>query len=340
MASKTTGRTVASDAGATTSREFVPWTGDPTIVKRILVAFRLTGNVRLIGESGAGKSTIIQTLDDESNDGPFSGDIRKFYADKAHGAGALNDSFWATYNGKGWHLYPHSLTQDTSRWDLVATQTLTAGSVSITPGPIMQWLDDDTPNTRKVLFLDEANYGAPGVTALWNQLTDFRKSIFVSELAIADKMAVEKGELDMKPEKWGTRIRDEDHWFVTAENPYDVTNYAGTSPPNIAQISRLTPVVVPFMSERDEIQMLMGAVGGKGALRGRVTDIVRLASQLREKYRRHELSFVLSPRNTRVLAQLFDATGDWDIVTSTIRDWFPNQDQAEVAGIVTKSSKV
>jgi MoxR-like ATPase len=334
VAKKAPGGSVSVDPGATASKDFVPWFGSPDIVRRLGVSFAVSGYVRLVGETGAGKSTLVHTVDDVMNGGPFSSKTKAFYADKKHGSRALDDSFWKTYFGKPCHLYEYSLTQDTSRWDLVATQTLRNGSVEITPGRIMSWIQDQTPDTVKLLFLDEVNYAAPGVTSLFNELGDFRRSITVAEFAVYDMLEVEAGRSDLERELWGKRVRSVDHWMVTAENPYDASSYAGTSPPNIAQQNRPIPIDVPFMSQLEEIALLMSAIGGNQKYRGQVQDIVTIATQIRDKFKAHQLSFVLSPRNTKQLAQILSMTGDWDLVAATIVDWFPAQDKQEVRGIV------
>jgi MoxR-like ATPase len=337
MAKKAVGGSVSVDPSALTSRDFTPWFGDPTVIKRILVAFKLVGNVRLIGETGSGKTTIVYTLDDLANGGAYAGSTKSFYADRKHNVKALDDAFWKKYLGQPWHLYTYSLTQDTSRWDLVATQTLRGGTVDITPGPIQKWLEDTTPGVTKVLLLDEYNYASAGVTSLLNELADFRKTITVSELAIADQSAVESGKSDMDRALWGKRERTSDHLLITTENPYDVTSYAGTNPPNIAQQNRFIPVEVPYMSFNDEIQMCLKAVGGDASLRGQVNDIVTLATQIRQKYREHQLSMVLSPRNTQQLSRILGETRDFQIILDTMVDWFPAQDKNEIRGLSPKA---
>ncbi len=112
---------------------------------------RTLGNLRLVGETGTGKSTFVHWLTEQNN----------------------------------WTLFEYSLTADTSRWDLLAQYVLKAedgvSKTDLRLGIISQWLES-TAKGIKVLFLDEFNYAEPNIMTLINSLADFRRDIWVPEM--------------------------------------------------------------------------------------------------------------------------------------------------------------
>lgn len=102
-------------------------------------------NLRLVGETGTGKSTFAYKL-----------------CEILHSP-----------------LYEISLTRDISRWDLLACDTLAEGNTKARKGIVVKWLEAKEGAT---LFVDEWNFAENGVVSLFNSLSDFRGSVYVPEL--------------------------------------------------------------------------------------------------------------------------------------------------------------
>jgi len=114
---------------------------------------KTVGNLRLIGETGVGKTTLVYKLAEKLN--------------------AV--------------LFETVLTRDTSRWDLVATDVLKQGETQIRKGIILNWLEADQnepkiKNQPKILYIDGFNYAEPNIISLIESLADFRGNIFIPEL--------------------------------------------------------------------------------------------------------------------------------------------------------------
>ena len=127
----------------------IPWVDESGALRRALGILRAKGNLRLVGETGTGKTTLVHHIRDSQ---------------KAR-------------------LYETSLTQDTNRWDLLAAPTLRDGSTVVEPRVVLQWLrDTKDAKVPKLLHLDELNLAMPGVVGLVHSLADFRRNINVPEL--------------------------------------------------------------------------------------------------------------------------------------------------------------
>lgn len=127
---------------------FIDRVGYRNIAESVL---KVLGNLRLVGETGTGKSTFVHWLAEQNN----------------------------------WTLFECSLTADTSRWDLLAQYVLKAengaSKTDLRMGIVSQWLESKEKGI-KVLFLDEFNYAEPNIMALINSLADFRRDIWVPEM--------------------------------------------------------------------------------------------------------------------------------------------------------------
>jgi MoxR-like ATPase len=121
--------------------EFVDEHGYIEKAKAIL---EVCGNLRLVGETGTGKTTLVHRLA-EIFDTP---------------------------------LFEIVLTRDVTKWDLLACDTLTKGNTETREGIILQWL-----NSKKgILYIDGFNYAEPSIISLSESLADFRGSIWIPEL--------------------------------------------------------------------------------------------------------------------------------------------------------------
>jgi midasin (ATPase involved in ribosome maturation) len=110
-----------------------------------IAILKAVGNLRLVGETGSGKTTLVYAL-----------------AQKM-----------------GMVLYEIVLTRDISRWDLLACDILKDGKTITREGLILKWLKN--PNGG-ILYLDGFNYGENGVVSLIESLADFRGNVYIPEL--------------------------------------------------------------------------------------------------------------------------------------------------------------
>lgn len=113
-------------------------------IPRSHAILRQVGNLRLVGETGTGKTTLVYAL-----------------AQKL-----------------GMPLHEVVLTRDISRWDLLATDILEKGDTQTRKGIVIQWLESE----GSFLYLDGANYCEPSIFSLVESLGDFRGNVYVPEL--------------------------------------------------------------------------------------------------------------------------------------------------------------
>ena len=106
----------------------------------------VVGNLRLSGETGCGKTTLVHKL-----------------------AELLSVN-----------LYEIVLTRDITKWDLLSCSELKNGSTETREGIILQWLNNKDGG---ILYLDGFNYAEPSIISLIESLADFRGNIWVPELS-------------------------------------------------------------------------------------------------------------------------------------------------------------
>lgn len=169
-----------------------------------LTILKCVGNLRLVGDTGTAKTTLVHYLDEKYR----------------------------------WRLYEMSLNTDTSRWDLLASDVLEKGTTKVREGVVALWIKDQKPGI-KTLYLSEYNYAQPNVTTLLNQLTDFRRSIWIPELQTEFK-------------------RSRDHYVVIDMNPYEKAGYSGTFQTNIAQMRRFESLRLEYLGPLRETQYIQG----------------------------------------------------------------------------------
>lgn len=185
-------------------------------------------------------------------------------------------------------LLETSLTADTTRWELVASDVLEKGSTRTRHGIVTEWLKttekdlEEQGCTGVMLYWDGFNYAAPNVTALLESLADFRGSIRVYEL----------GE-ELK--------RSAKHYFVVSMNPYEKAGYAGTFQSNIAQRRRFETIRMTWLSELRESEMLMEKTGIGWEFSRRLTSF---ADKTRKAYREGLLTTPVTTGNLLNYARL------------------------------------
>jgi len=112
---------------------------------KALAILKNVGNLRLVGETGTGKTTLAYAI-----------------------AKKLN-----------MQLFEIVLTRDISRWDLLACDTLKEGNSTVRKGIITKWLE---AKEGAILYLDGFNYAESGVISLIESLADFRGNVYIPEL--------------------------------------------------------------------------------------------------------------------------------------------------------------
>jgi len=114
-------------------------------VRKCVAILKTVGNLRLKGETGCGKDTLVSYL----------AQIEKL------------------------KLYDIVLQKNTTSWDLIGTDTLRAGETVIREGIVVKWLKDPDGG---ILHLGEFNFAEQGIIGLIRSLTDDRRNIWVPEL--------------------------------------------------------------------------------------------------------------------------------------------------------------
>jgi len=237
--------------------------------RKAMAILRVNMNLRLIGETGVGKSTIVQFLSEKHK----------------------------------WDLYEYALSTDTSRWDLLAQDILQSdgkGGVSTTQrkGRILEWLMSTKSGGDKsryqVLFLDELNYAQPGVLTILNMLADFRKKAYISELESSKLLK----ELKMDEPVF---VRSDKHYLIVGMNPAERAGYSGTFTMNIAQLRRFESLELGYLSQQAESRLLETQTK---CSHEQAMKYVAMAGQTRALYRVGRLSTPITTGNLLNYARL------------------------------------
>jgi MoxR-like ATPase len=112
-------------------------------IEKARAILEVVGNLRLVGETGTGKTTLVHKL-----------------------AELLEVP-----------LFEIVLTRDVTKWDLLACDTLKAGNTETREGIIIQWLNSE----KGLLYIDGFNYAEPSIISLLESLADFRGSVWIPE---------------------------------------------------------------------------------------------------------------------------------------------------------------
>jgi len=235
--------------------------------RKAMAILRVGGNLRLIGETGVGKSTIVQFLSEKHK----------------------------------WELYEFALSTDTSRWDLLAQDYLTAREGGTTTvqrtGPVVDWLtvpEGRDPKKPQVLFLDEFNYAQPSVLTIMNMLSDFRRKLFVPELKdspILKRLGLKEPMLQ----------RSDKHYLIIGMNPAERAGYAGTFTMNIAQLRRFESLELGYLSQQAESRLMETQTK---CSHEQAMKYVAMAGQTRALYRVGRLSTPITTGNLLNYARL------------------------------------
>ena len=218
-------------------------------LEKSITILKTCKNLRLIGETGTGKTTLVHKIC-ESIDS---------------------------------ELFETVLTRDTSRWDLLASDTLSKGETVIRKGIIIAWLE----SKRGTLYLDGFNYAESNIVSLIESLGDFRGSIHIPELNVEYK-------------------RNSEHYLIISYNPSEKSGYSGTFTENIATIRRFEGLIIDYMNELKETKHIRKFT--KDSIFAR--KLVSLARKTRDLYKNGQLNTPLTTGNLINYAKLKDAGMD------------------------------
>ena len=219
--------------------------------KKIL---EIVGNLRLVGETGTGKTTLIHKL----------------------------------VEILGVPIFEIVLTRDVTKWDLLACDTLEAGSTKTREGIIIQWLNSESG----LLYIDGFNYAEPSIISLLESLADFRGSVWI-------------------PEYKREYTRTARHYLAISYNPSDKAGYSGTFIENIATIRRFEGLIIEYLSPQKERQLIAKFAGNYNF----AAKFVEIARKTRTEYEAGKLRTPLTTGNLINYGKLYkDGMAEDDIV--------------------------
>jgi len=215
-------------------------------IEKSRAILEIVGNLRLVGETGTGKTTLVHKL-----------------------AELLEVP-----------LFEIVLTRDVTKWDLLACDTLKAGSTETRDGIIIQWLNSE----KGLLYIDGFNYAEPSIISLLESLADFRGNVYI-------------------PEYKKQFTRTEQHYLVISYNPSEKSGYSGTFIENIATIRRFEGLIIEYLSPQKE-RTLIQKFSGKYEFAAK---FVEIAKKTRTEYENGKLRTPLTTGNLINYGKLYKA---------------------------------
>lgn len=220
--------------------EFIDESGIVDDATKILKCVK---NLCLIGETGTGKTTLAHYI-----------------------AESLNAP-----------LFEHTLSIDTNRWELVASDILEKGETKVRDGIVLMWLK----SKKGILLMNGFNYAPANVVSLFESLADWTDKIYIPEL-----------QQDF--------ARSDEHYLIITMNPYEKSGYAGTHQTNIATMRRFEPIYVHYLSAQKETELLMHYFNEYDWVR----KLVEFSNKTRTLYREGKLTMPLTTGNLINYTQL------------------------------------
>jgi MoxR-like ATPase len=262
------------------------------------------GNLRLVGETGTGKSTIVEAMCQEF----------------------------------GWELHQYQLSTETSRMDLLAQDILVPdgmGGTAIKPrlGVIAESiLRPKNPKVPQVLFLDEFNYAQPAVLTIMNSLTDGRRNVRIPELA----------ETEYFPKGDPIVNRPDNHYVIIGMNPSEKTQYSGTISMNIAQLRRFESLNIKYLSKSAEFEVVEKTLAQKNQTIDYLDfePLLKLASWSREQYMDERLSTPITTGNLINYAKLLKAGLDLFDIREIINAMYKDDERDRINKQLTTLAQV
>jgi len=245
----------------------------------------ITGNLRLVGDTGAGKTTMVHRLAE-------------------------------IYNLP---LYETVLTRDTTRWDLLATDTIQDGKTAVRNGIILDWLLN--PNGG-IAYMDGFNYAEPSIISLLESLADFRGSVWIPELK-------------------QTFTRTAKHLLIISYNPSEKAGYSGTYLENIATIRRFEGIRVKYLSAMHERKLIQANAGNDEKLAYKfAAKWVELANKTRNMYKDNKLKTPLTTGNLVNYAKFYSAGMAEDDILEIASSLYPEDEQNQFKKCFEDSAEI
>lgn len=209
------------------------------IVDDAVKIMRVVKNLCLIGETGTGKTLLGHTLADVVSAEPLP-------------------------------VFELTLSIDTNRWELVASDVLNKGNTEVRDGIVLMWLKAK----KAVLLVNGFNYAPANVISLFESLADWTSKIYIPELQ-------------------QEYVRSAEHYLIVTMNPYEKSGYAGTHQMNIATMRRFEPIYVQYLSAMKETELLQKTYNDYDWVR----KLVEFANKTRILYREGKLTMPLTTGN-------------------------------------------
>ena len=214
--------------------EFIDESG---IVDDAIKILKVNRNLCLIGETGTGKTKLGHYIADRLNKLP---------------------------------IFELTLSIDTNRWELVASDVLEKGETKVRDGIVLMWL-----KARKgILLINGFNYAPANVVSLFESLADWTNKIYIPELQ-------------------QEFVRGDEHYLIVTMNPYEKSGYAGTHQMNIATMRRFEPIYMHYLSAQKETELLMHYYNEYDWVR----KLVEFANKTRILYKEGKLTMPLTTGN-------------------------------------------
>ena len=207
------------------------------IVDDAVKILKVVKNLCLIGETGTGKTLLAHHLDEYMGNLP---------------------------------LFELTLSIDTNRWELVASDILAKGETQVRDGIVLMWLKAK----KAILLVNGFNYAPANVISLFESLADWTSKIYI-------------------PEFQQEFVRSPEHYLIVTMNPYEKSGYAGTHQMNIATMRRFEPIYVHYLTPMKETEVVQKHYNDYDWVR----KLVEFASKTRTLYKEGKLTMPLTTGN-------------------------------------------
>ena len=174
-------------------------------------------------------------------------------------------------------LFEITLSVDTNRWELIASDILTKGETQIREGIVLMWLKAQ----KGILLINGFNYAPANVISLFESLADWTNKIYIPELQ-------------------KEFVRTENHYLIVTMNPYEKAGYAGTHQMNIATMRRFEPMFIHYLTAQNETKLIQKDYDNYNWVR----KLVEFAGKTRILYREGKLTMPLTTGNLSNYAKL------------------------------------